>query len=413
VAIPAARGFPGITLIPPGEESHFLSCLPVRVLLPSLEALETLQRWGIRTCQALAALPVLQLSERLGQEGVRLHELACGATVRSLVLAEPEIIFEEEMELDYAVAELEPLAFLLGRLLDQLCARLAARSLAASVIRVRFDLKDFVDEDHQGLPPAFPLSPQDKKQASKTYQKVLPLPVPMRDSKMLLKLLRLRLQSDPPPASIIKITMNADPAPPRAAQGGLFLPSSPDPEKLELTLARLANLVGPGNIGSPELVDTHRPREFRMTRFIPPHHESRTNVASRISAASRILRRTKSAATETIEHSSSSQRRHPASAFRIFRPALPAHVELRNASPARISVRGRRGAVLEISGPWRSSGEWWREDAWRQEEWDLQIRFAVSSSSTGRVADSSMPDGVYRVYYDLARQSWFVRGIYD
>ena len=85
----------------------------------------------MHTCAALAALPVLQLSERLGQEGVRLHELARARSARAMVLAQPAIYFEEEMELEDAVAELEPLSFLLGRLLNQLCARLAARSLAA------------------------------------------------------------------------------------------------------------------------------------------------------------------------------------------------------------------------------------------------------------------------------------------
>ena len=232
VAIHAARGFPGITLIPPGEESQRLGCLPVSVLSPSAEILETLERWGVRTCQALAALPVLELSERLGQEGVRLHELARGARSRSLVLAEPALNFVEEMELEDGVAELEPLAFLLGRLLDQLCARLAARSLAASAIRLQFRLET--------TPPS-------------TFEKVLSLPVPMRDSKMLLKLLRLQLQAGPPPAPILKLVLAADPA--RAARGARRIISSarPDPEKLELTIARLANLVGDGNIGSPEL----------------------------------------------------------------------------------------------------------------------------------------------------------------
>ena len=101
------------------------------------------------------------------------------------------------------------------------------------------------------------------------------LPVPMRDSKMLLKLLRLHLQSDPPAAPILKVIMVAEPARPRAAQGGLFLPISPDPEKLELTVARLANLVGDSNIGSPELVDTHRPGEFRLSRFLSPSASSK------------------------------------------------------------------------------------------------------------------------------------------
>ncbi len=139
VAILAARGLAGVTLIAPGEEAQRLSALPVHTLLPSPEILETLARWGVETCGALAALPVIQLSERLGQEGVRLHTLARGEFARSLVLARPSVYFQEEMELDDAVEELESLSFLLGRLLDQLCERLAARSLSARAIRMEFE----------------------------------------------------------------------------------------------------------------------------------------------------------------------------------------------------------------------------------------------------------------------------------
>ena len=87
---------------------------------------------------------------------------------------------------------------------------------------------------------------------------------------MLLKLLRLRLQAEPPQTAVLKIFIAAEPAKPRFAQGGLFLPSSPDPEKLELTIARLENLVGNGNVGAPELADTHRPDAFQMRRFEAP-----------------------------------------------------------------------------------------------------------------------------------------------
>src|SRR5271156_316643 len=147
VAVHAARGFAGITVIPEGEEARYLSGLPVQALAPSAGALQTLQRWGIRTCAALAALPVLELSERLGQEGVRLQELARGAHARALLLAEPAEILQEEMELDDAVEDLEPLSFVLGRLLDQMCARLAARALSAAAIRVRFDLGDAFEKE--------------------------------------------------------------------------------------------------------------------------------------------------------------------------------------------------------------------------------------------------------------------------
>ena len=140
-ALIAARGFAGVTVISPGDEAKRLGALPAGVLSFSEETAETLSRWGVRTCASLADLPVPELSERLGQEGVRLHALARGAVARSLVIATPSHSFEEEMELDDGIEELDPLSFLLGRLLDQLCARLAARSLAAAAIRVRFELQ--------------------------------------------------------------------------------------------------------------------------------------------------------------------------------------------------------------------------------------------------------------------------------
>src|SRR5580700_4386745 len=209
-AILAARGFAGITIVPAGEEFARLGELPIQTLLTDVEVLETLERWGVDCLRALAALPVLQLSERLGQEGVRLHELARGARVRSLVLAEASSSFAEEMEVEDAVEELEPLSFLLGRLLDQLCARLEARALAVRAVRIRFELEPSFEKDVQALKDE-----SRKKTAPKEYTKVLTLPVPMRDSKVLLKLVRLSLQSDPPKSPIQKIAMTVDAAPPR------------------------------------------------------------------------------------------------------------------------------------------------------------------------------------------------------
>jgi len=428
-AIHAARGFAGVTLIPPGEESKQLGGLPVSVLVTTdalsqhAEILETLDSWGVHTCGALAALPVLDLSERLGQEGVRLHEFARGASSRAMVLAEPNIHFEEEMELEDAVPELEPLSFLLGRLLDQLCARLAARSLAASTIRVRFELEPVSENNVRSLNDSSP-----RKAALPTYEKILTLPVPTRNSKMLLKLLRLRLQSEPPQTAVLKIFMAAEPAKQRFAQGGLFLPSSPDPEKLELTIARLANLVGDGNVGAPELADTHRPDVFQMRRS----PRTAPETASKMRGANRKASAAPRSATGD-DHKSPTHRTR--TSFRVFRPSLPASVELREGRLARVSFNGMRGEVVAASGPWRTSGDWWREDAWEHDEWDIDVRFGLFSApltaskpvSPNRQRRSftrsnlfSSKDlqppaqrGLYCIYYDFARGSWFVRGMYD
>lgn len=409
-AILAARGFPGITLIPPKEEKERLSSLPVEVLFPSVETLETLYRWGIRTCGELAALPVLPLSERLGQEGVRLCKRARGADCRSLVLAQPDTSFEEELGLDYAVTELEPLSFLLGRLLDQLCARLDARSLAAIAFRLRFDLQDCEEEETFEIRRKTSALQRDPK----TFQKILRLPVPMRDSKTLLKLLRLQLQSDPPPGSIVKIYMAAEPARPRAGQRGLFIPDSPDPEKLEVTIAHLAGLVGDSNVGSPQLVNTHRPGEFRMMPFSTSNESSADDLRCPPYSSKPSTWRLKKRSTESIEKTRSGR---AAIAFRMFRPELPANVESEEGCPARISFRGARGKVAAASGPWRTSGDWWEEHGWRQDEWDMEILFdSRPEKSDGNHAPRSHTgpqNGIYRIYFDWRRHGWFVRGRYD
>jgi protein ImuB len=391
-AIHAARGFPGITIISAGEELDRLGDLPVHVLSAEVEVLEIFERWGVDTLRALAALPVLQLSERLGQQGVRLHQLARGAYQRSLVLAEPNLTFEEEMELDDSVEELEPLSFLLGRLLDQLCARLEARALAVRAVHVRFALEPSFEKDVQSLSDDSRI-----KTAPIEYAKTLTLPVAMRDSKMLLKLLRLLLQNDPPVAPIQKIILTADAAAPRMMQSGLFVPRGPDPEKLELTVARLAKLVGESNVGAPELLDTHRSDNFRMTKFVAPGMRAKSRKKNGASS----------------DRDDRRERHGILTGFRIIRPALPVSVDLREERPKRVYFRGISGEVVAASGPWRRSGDWWQEESWDHDEWDLAVAFGSSLAHSSSGANAWPEYGVYCVYYDALRRSWFLRGFYD
>jgi protein ImuB len=394
-AIMAARGFPGITVIAAREEAEKLSGLPVQVLTVPAETTKILERWGIRTLGALSVLPVLQLSERLGQQGVRLHVLASGTSCRSLVLAEPSLRFEEEMELDETVEELEPLSFLLGRLLDQLCARLEARALALRAIYVWFALEPSFEKSVQTLDDK-----SREKTAPQEYRKILTLPVPMRDSKMLLKLLRLQLQGDPPVAPVQKIMLAGDAAAPRTIQSGLFVPRGPDPEKLELTVARLVKLVGVGNVGVAELVDTYRFENFTMNKFVS-------------SAAAEQMKRSR----KTIENAGQTWVLDGRiKGLRVIRPAVPVKVELRESQPVRVYFRGAKGEVTAVSGPWRASGDWWQEDAWNQDEWDLAIDFGEMSLEQEFRERRNEPfpgRGVYRIFYDALRKRWFVRGFFD
>jgi nucleotidyltransferase/DNA polymerase involved in DNA repair len=137
----AACGFRGTTVIPPGEEARVLAPLPLNLLGGSPQTAETLYIWGIRTFGEFAALPPMGVAARLGKEGEDLQRLARGEGYRRLRLLEEALHFEDEIELDDPVELLEPLSFILSRLLNDLCARLNARSLATTEIRLRLTLE--------------------------------------------------------------------------------------------------------------------------------------------------------------------------------------------------------------------------------------------------------------------------------
>src|SRR5260370_9985625 len=217
-ALLAARGFPGVLLIPEGREAERLGDLPVDVLLESFSSdvedaagwIEMFDRGGTRKLRELAALPEVPVSERVGQHGIRLRKLARGAASRNLRVLEPRLIFTESVELEYPIVLLEPLAFLLNRMLEQVCARLRARSLAAQKLHLNLELAAAPPNDRESFIRTFT--------RTRKFTRTLRLPTPILDAKMLLKLLQLDLQAHPPGAPMVKIHLSADPTRPRTLQ---------------------------------------------------------------------------------------------------------------------------------------------------------------------------------------------------
>ncbi|HKN82730.1 MAG TPA: hypothetical protein VJW17_04815 [Pyrinomonadaceae bacterium] len=371
-AIHAATHLKGITFVSPGEELTCLGEFPIDHLDPSLvnvekevadEILETLKLWGVRTFADFASLPVAGVSERLGQVGVKLQRLAAGKTERHLKVEQPAPVFRKSIELDHPIAELEPLSFIFNPLLNQLCAALNAYALATNELCVEMQLEDRT-----------------------VHQRRLTLPYAMRDHKVFLKLLLLDTEMHPPQAAVRSVSIACEPVKPRVLQNGLFVPLAPAPDKLELTLARLAKLVGEQNIGSPTLLDTHRPDAFSMKHF------------TLITKSDVRKRRRKSNRQSAIGN------RQSMLGFRMFRPPLRALVQVEQGRPAQISAWGKQrsvyGKVVNLSGPWRTTGDWWRDDGWARDEWDVLL-------------ERSQQQTLYRIYQELDTEAWFVEGSYD
>ena len=395
-AVLAAHGFPGVTLIPQGRDAERLGELPVDVLLESFSSdaneaarwLETFDRWGVRNLRAVSALPEVPVAERLGQPGIRLLKLARGNASRNLRLFECAPIFQEDIELEHPIVLLEPLAFLLNRMLEQLCARLDARALAVQEIQLQLALVDKAED----------CDPEN----TSTFTRILRLPVPMLDAKVFLKLLQLDLQSHPPGAPILKIHLAAEPARPRPAQSGLFLPVFPEPEKLELTLARIAGIVGQGRVGAAELLDTHRDGAFQIQPFAPTQPEIRKSSNKKkkemfMQENDAIIR------TEESRPENAQEKMSAVIALRLFRPPLRALVNVRDGKPVRLKCLPPHeiaGEIVWTAGPWRSSGDWYEQEGWSREEWDIAVP-----------AENEII--LYRLVEDKLSRNWWLEGMYD
>jgi protein ImuB len=342
-AICAARGWPGVTILEQGSEAVRLKALDISLLPLEPEQQATLLRWGIRTFGALAKLPAKDLAVRLGQSSVHLHRLARGCAKRPLVPRKESLVFVETFELDDALTTLEPLGFILNRMCEVLLLRLRSRGLAA--LELHLTLK--------------------RERSHEPFVLPLRLPVPARTPRTISRLFMLALEARPPGAGITEVKLEAMPSKPRVIQSGLFVPLSPEPEKLELTLARIAAVVGKGNVGSPALADTYARNHFTMQRF-------------------------------GTDFGVIDRRRH--GALRLFRPPFEATVRLKENIPSWIGFSGMHGNVTAASGPWRSSGQWWdiAGKVWSREEWDV----AVSGS-------------LLRIFRVLPEQRWYAEGVYD
>jgi len=211
------------------------------------------------------------------------------------------------------------------------------------------------------------------------------------------------------------------------AQGYLFLPRAPDPQKLELTLARLKGVVGEGKAGSPELLNTHRPDAFRMNPF---GIQLRKPVTARSRKSKVEGRRSNIGATVTFDsHDSTLNSRVSSPEFRsplllrLFRPPLATSVEVQAGRPVRVDSHHVRGHVVSVAGPWRTSGAWWTDDSWEHDEWDVAVsvvsgQWLVASglwSITGVEGRKFKVERIhcYRVYQDLTNGQWYIGGLYD
>lgn len=350
-ALCVARGFRSgnsLVVVPAGQEARLLSSLPLFVLGLSERHAETFSLWGIRTLGMLASLPEEPLIARIGQEGRRLRQMALGVHPHLFQPIEPTFKLEEHIDLDFPEENLQSLLFGLNLMLEQLILRAQNRILALASLTTTLMLDG-------GTAHVCTVKPT----------------LPTSDRQLLLKLVQLDLETHPPSAAILSVTLTAEPGSTSKVQLGLFSPQLPEAARLDITLARIRAIVGEDHVGRPVLKDTNRHNDFGIEPFTVP--KSRPSMV---------------------------EAKNYRTAMRQLRPAENLSVGFRGGQPQSFYFRGNRYEIERAYGPWMASGEWWSDSSWNVEEWDF----------IARCGEERLCCFVYR---DVKQGQWMMAGVYD
>jgi protein ImuB len=351
VAQIAARQLSGsgeTRLLPPGTEANFLAALPIDILDPDDALAEALTRFGVHRVSDLLALPHRALHTRLGPEVLQLIELARGRETDTPLPVPSTTRLLEAIDLEFPVDRLEPLVFIVRSLLSRLLARLEARHLACDHLVLTLRQEDGARDSRQIAAAA-----------------------PTRDLRVLVRLVCHALESHPPQAAVEGVTLETEGCHAPDDQLDLFRPAGPAPAVLGGTLAELEALCGSGRVGSPRVADNPHPDALRMAPFQPG------------TAGAGLTRPSQQIGSLAI---------------RALRPPLHASVRVSRGMPEHVCSAIANGRVIQIAGPWRTTGNWWSHEE----------RFAYDSF------DVQTHDGIVaRLRFDHIHKSWHIDAVYD
>ena len=347
-----ARSGPGIRLAKAGEEALKLGSLPVSLLAMADQQRETLDAWGIFLLSELAALPEKELVSRMGQPGRRLWLLARGEDTHHFQPIEAPFLLEQRLELDDAVEQMESLLFCLSPMLEQVIAAARDRALAIAQLTIAAGLE-----------------------GGAVYVRVLRPALPTCDRALLLKLVQLDMTAHPPGAGVRSLEVTAEAGPVSKVQLGLFAPQLPEPGRLQVTLARIAAIVGEQRVGWASLEDSHREDDCTVKSF-------------------QVKDGVKDGAT-------SRQASAGCTAVRRLRPAAVIAPRLCGRKPQWFVYAGKPYTVERQFGPWQRSGMWWSAEMWSIEYWDV-----VAYSPAEELLLCVLAN-------DRLRGSWSLEAVYD
>ncbi len=372
-------------------EAEFLGPLPLTLLRPSAELGNKLARFGVETVRDFLRFPRTKLLSRFGKEALALSNLARGKENKNALPTQKQSALTEQLELEFPIAELEPLRFALQGLFSRALLRLSLRGLTCDTIEFRATLED-ESSDRRSLRVA----------------------APTLDPKPFLQAAMLSFEKNPPRSSIDTLDLRIEGALPARDQLDFFRLAGPPPAELHRLIAELEIHCGPERIGMAAIADSHAPDAFLLqpfpvtqlthTRNAPAYALSRRQSSSALVSDEQDKPdepdKTGAAAHLLKDRPARTDPRFDTAdlALRMLRPPVAVEVRLRGRMPIWVRSAIATGSLRFVAGPWRRAGNWWSSsERFAFEHFDVQV-------SNGIVA---------RLRRDRLRDRWEFDAIYD
>ena len=241
-AVHARAGSP--VVVAPGDEAAFLADFPSGLLTTNLDVRARLTRFGLRRIGAVAGLPRSALIARFGNEGARLHARARGEETEPFRARHAPERLALALPIEPPVEDLEPLRFVLHRLVAAITTQLTTRGLAAdrAVLTLELDLAFAA----RGTSPRMEVEQR--------------FPEPTADPEAIERLLFARLEREPPPAAVQRLDLELRGTTEAAGQQlPLFVPQAARTARLGWQLARLALTYGEDRVRRVAITDPEAP----------------------------------------------------------------------------------------------------------------------------------------------------------
>ena len=331
-AILQARNNEGVTVY---SEQGF-DQMPLTGLGLDPDLLKIFEALGMRTVQDLKALPEIDLVARYGKEIRDLLDLVNNRRQYILTPNLKENFVSWFQQLDFSVKNFEQLVFIVRVGLETIFAATSSYGLRTERLEIILGLES---------------------KESKKYE--IKISFPSLEIKFWLKMISLKIMSDPPADGIISLELKSHFIRPRVMQKGLFTAAKPEPESLLVTITKIKKLIGAENVGIPLILNQ---RAFEPFTIEP----------------------------ETLPKGSELEiegLNNPGLSFSYFHPPLDSTVMISQNRLIFLRTKYFQGKVKEYSGVWIGSSEWWGETSWVTEEWDVELEgggiFRLSRTSTG------------------------------